>query len=976
VGWRDRRPERTRFRIIALVTTGLLAVGLAAAVPPAIAAPTRYEAENATISQGAVESNHPGFSGAGFVNTDNVVGSSVQWTVNAPSAGTATLTFQYANGTTVDRPMSISVNGSTVSAALSFLPTTDWNTWASTSMTAALNAGTNTVKATATTANGGPNLDFLDVDIAAPTTDLQAENATISQATVATNHTGFTGTGFVDYNNVAGSFVEWQVNAARAGNVDFQIRYANGSTANRPMAIAVNGTVVQPALAFPPTGNWDTWQDATFTAALVNGANTVRATATVAAGGPNVDRLRVSLPTDNEPPTAPGNLRVVGDVKPNSVDLAWDAATDNVGVALYRIFDLGNVVAEVGGNVTTVTVRNLTANKRYVLHALAIDGAGNVSGPSNNVDFTTPPSDDTQPPSVPTGLRATNVAATSVTLAWTASTDNVRVAGYNVYRDGVKFATVPDLTATADGLTPSTQYSFTVDAFDDNGNTSAQSAPPLMVTTGSTATGGDPIFDREITRLDLPWGIGFLPDGSALVAERDRFEIVRVTLNGQKTVVGKITEAVTTGGEGGLLGLAISPNFATDHFVYVFHTAASDNRLVRFKFENNTVGPREALVTGIAKNRFHNGGRIRFGPDGFLYIATGDGQDGTRAQNLNSLNGKILRVTMTGAGAPGNPFASAPRVYSLGHRNVQGLAWDSQNRLWASEFGDSTFDELNLIQPGRNYGWPNCEGPCNDSRFTNPVRTWDVASASPSGLEIVNDWIYMAAVRGSRLWVMKIQGNGTDTPRAFFNGRWGRLRTVVKTPDGGLWLTSTNNDKNGGTPDVLDNVIVRLKFAGAPFALSSTAFANNGTIPIRYTCQQDHAAGNDISPPLSWGAGANTPQSYAITLIDTANGNKHWVIWDIPAGTTSLPEGLGGGFNVPNQAPAKQKALGGTSTNTMYFGPCPGGSSHRYEFTLYAVDTATLPGVGAGSTVAQVETAILAHDLASVKLVGNSAAQA
>ena len=972
---RAKKPKRARLRTIALVTVGLLATGLAAAATPAVAAPTRYEVENATISQGLVESNHPGFSGAGFVNTNNVVGSSVQWTINALSAGTATLTFRYANGVTTDRPMDITVNGSPVAAALPFPPTANWDTWASTSITASVNAGTNTVKATATTAGGGPNLDFLDVDVAARTTDLQAENATISQGAVATNHTGFTGTGFVDYNMVAGSFVEWTVVAPAAGTVDFQIRYANGTTANRPMDITVNGTLVSDELAFTFTNSWDTWQDATFQARLDAGTKKVRATATTASGGPNVDRLRVSLPTDAEPPTAPSNLRVVGDVKPSSVDLAWDAARDNVGVALYRIFDLGNVVAEVGGNVTTATVRNLTPNKRYVLHVLAVDGAGNVSTPSNNVDFTTPPSDDVLPPSVPTGLRATNVAATSITLAWNASTDNVRVAGYNVYRNGMKFATVPDLTATADGLTPNTEYSFTVDAFDDNGNTSARS-PALPVRTGGAAGGGDPIFDRNITQLDLAWGIGFLPDGSALVAERDRFEIVRVTLNGQKTVVGRITEAVTTGGEGGLLGLAISPSFATDHFVYVFHTAASDNRLVRFKFENNTIGSREPLVTGIAKNRFHNGGRIKFGPDGFLYIATGDGQDGNRAQNLSSLNGKILRVTATGAGAPGNPFANAPRVYSLGHRNVQGLAWDSQNRLWASEFGDSNLDELNLIQPGRNYGWPNCEGPCSDSRFTNPVRTWDVAAASPSGLEIVNDWIYMAAVRGARLWVMKIQGNGTDTPRAFFNGRWGRLRTVVKTPDGGLWLTSTNNDKNGGTPTVLDNVIVRLKFAGAPFALTSTAFASNGTIPIRYTCQQDHAAGNDISPPLSWGAGANTPQSYAITLIDMANGNKHWVIWDIPATTTSLPEGLGGGFNVPNQGPAKQKALGGTSTNTKYFGPCPGGSSHRYEFTLYAVDTATLPGVGAGSTVAQVETAILAHDLASVKLVGNSSAQA
>jgi Raf kinase inhibitor-like YbhB/YbcL family protein len=658
------------------------------------------------------------------------------------------------------------------------------------------------------------------------------------------------------------------------------------------------------------------------------------------------------------------------------VDLQWDASTDNVGVAVYKVYNGGNVIQTVGGNITSARLDTLTPNTRYVLSVLAVDAGGNASQASNNVDITTPPSDDNQAPTVPTNLRSTNVTATTVTLAWNASTDNVGVAGYNVYRDGTKFATVPDLTATADGLTANTQYTFAVEAFDANNNVSGRSTP-LSVRTGGAPGGGDPIFDRDVTQLDLPWGIGFLPDGSALVAERDRFEIVRVTLSGQKTVVGRISEAVTTNGEGGLMGLAISPNFATDHYVYVMHTAANDNRVVRFRFENNTVGPREALVTGIAKNRFHNGGRIKFGPDGMLYITTGDGQNENRAQDLNSLNGKILRVTPTGAGAPGNPFPNAPRVYSLGHRNPQGLAWDSQGRLWSSEFGASAVDELNRIDPGKNYGWPDCQGRCNNPAFTNPVQQWDVASASPSGLEIVNDWIYMAAVRGARLWVMRITGNtSTTTPQAFFNGRWGRLRTVVKTPDGGMWLTSTNNDKNGGTPNTLDNDIVRLRFSGGtnppPFALTSAAFNNNGNIPARFTCAQDGVAGNDISPPLAWGAGPAGTQSYAMTFIDTANGGKHWAIWDIPASTLSLPEGLDLGFNVPEVAGAKQKAMSSGNRSLQYFGPCPGGSTHRYEFTLYAVNTATIPGLTQSSTVAQIETAILARDLAMTKLAGNS----
>jgi chitinase len=262
-----------------------------AAPIPAAAAATRYEAESATISQGVVESNHAGFSGTGFVNYNNVVGSYVEWTVNAASAGTATLAFRFANGSTSNRPMDITVNGSLASDELAFNPTGAWTTWQTVTVTAAVNAGTNTIRATATTASGGPNLDYLDVEAAAPATDYQAENATIVQGVVESNWSGFTGTGFVNYNNVVGSYVQWTVSAPSAGSTSLAFRFANGSTANRPMDITVNGTLVRDELAFNPTGAWTAWHTVTITAALGAGNNTIRATATTANGGPNVDRL-------------------------------------------------------------------------------------------------------------------------------------------------------------------------------------------------------------------------------------------------------------------------------------------------------------------------------------------------------------------------------------------------------------------------------------------------------------------------------------------------------------------------------------------------------------------------------------------------------------------------------------------------------------------------------------------------------------
>jgi endo-1,4-beta-D-glucanase Y len=372
----------------ALVAAGLVAAGLVAVAWPASATASRYEAENATISQGVVANNHTGFSGTGFVDYTNVAGSYVQWTISAASAGTASLVVRHANGSTANRPMDISVNGTVVAAGVAFNPTGSWDTWATVTITAAVNAGTNTVRATATTANGGPNVDYLDVDVAAPTSDYQAEDATISQGTVATNHTGFSGTGFVDYTNVAGSYVEFTVTAAAAGPATLTFRHANGSTANRPMDIAVNGSVVAAGVAFNPTANWDTWADVTVTTTLAAGGNTVRATATTANGGPNLDRLRVSASsgTDTEPPTAPANLRSTG-VTSSSVSLAWDAATDNVGVTGYDVYTGGTLTKTVTG--TSASVTGLAPATSYTFTVKARDAAGNTSPASSPVTATT-----------------------------------------------------------------------------------------------------------------------------------------------------------------------------------------------------------------------------------------------------------------------------------------------------------------------------------------------------------------------------------------------------------------------------------------------------------------------------------------------------------------------------------------------------------------------------------------------------------
>ncbi|XAS69719.1 PQQ-dependent sugar dehydrogenase [Micrococcaceae bacterium Sec5.7] len=323
-------------------------------------------------------------------------------------------------------------------------------------------------------------------------------------------------------------------------------------------------------------------------------------------------------------------------------------------------------------------------------------------------------------------------------------------------------------------------------------------------TVSSTSTSsGSPLESPKVLRkleigLQLPWATVFLPDGTAIISERDS-ALLKSVRDGQATTLGKVP-GVTPAGEGGLLGLALSPKFSTDRYLYLYFTAEQDNRIARLRLEGNaadgTLKPTapEVVFTGIPKASTHNGGRIRFGPDGFLYVGTGDSQRREQPQDQNALGGKILRLTAEGRPAPGNPFGNNP-VYSLGHRNVQGLAWDSSGRLWSSEFGPDVNDELNLIRPGGNYGWPEVTGAPHRDGFIDAKVVWpSTAESSPSGLEIAGATAYLGALRGQRMWTIPLDGENAGNPVGYFTGTYGRIRDVTLAPNGELWVLSNNRN--------------------------------------------------------------------------------------------------------------------------------------------------------------------------------------
>ena len=313
------------------------------------------------------------------------------------------------------------------------------------------------------------------------------------------------------------------------------------------------------------------------------------------------------------------------------------------------------------------------------------------------------------------------------------------------------------------------------------------------------------------TGLTLPWGVAVLPDGTALVGERRTGRILQVQPRRAPARELMRMPGLDAGGDGGLLGLALSPTFRADQLVYAYLTTRTDNRVVRF-----VVGkPVTPVLTGIPRGRTGNGGRLQFGPDGMLYVGTGDAGRPALAADRRSLAGKVLRVTAFGRPAPGNPDPASP-VYSRGHGALAGLCLGAPGQVYVTEPGTATADEVNRVEAGRDYGWPAATGGRTRTGAAPPDRTLPVATAGVGGCAVIERGLFVATLTGERLYALPLDSSGrTGPPTDYLAGAYGRLRTVVAGPDGALWLTTSNKDGRGKPTPQDDRVIRILPPAGS-----------------------------------------------------------------------------------------------------------------------------------------------------------------
>lgn len=523
------------------------------------------------------------------------------------------------------------------------------------------------------------------------------------------------------------------------------------------------------------------------------------------------------LAADTTPPTAPSRLRT-SYLKCTAVWLGWTRSTDDVGVVAYDVYHDGQHMTTVPASPTAARL-TLVPGVTWGIYVNARDAAGNVSQASETLELKVPPcQSDTTAPTAPTGVSA-RAEGTSVTVAWRASTDAVGVTGYEVLRNGTAVGSTAGsvLTFVDSGLQAGVTYAYQVRARDQAGNWSGLSGV-VRATTGAACANPICAVTRVAGDRDLPWGLVELPDGSVLYGRRDAHQIVRLDPATRATsVVGTLSGVTGTAGEGGLLGLEIDPEFPTSPWVYVMHTTSTDNRVVRVRYVDGALsGTPQVLVSGIPRNKYHNGGRLRFGPDGMLYVATGDGQNPAWAQDTDNLAGKVLRIHPDGTVPADNPFGNA--VWSYGHRNPQGLAFDAAGRLWQQEFGNSVMDETNVVVRGGNYGWPQCEGTsgdCDGAGLVAPRLTFPVASASCSGIAVSGDHLWIACLRGARLYRTTITSDGRLTDvRSLLSGTYGRLRTVEPSADGSLWLTTSTRGDKDSTANNSDEQILRVTLGG------------------------------------------------------------------------------------------------------------------------------------------------------------------